>query len=211
MIRINLLPVKAAKRRSAGQKQVLLGAIAVVGALAGVVLFHGWVSADLDVQKNQLAELQSTIAKLKTEVGDYDDIKRQRDDLKRQKDAIEKLQAARTGPVFLMRELSDILTRSKGPTFNKDRYEEMLRKDPNAGLNPAWEPKRAWLLSYTEKDGVVTIHGGAKSDEDVAEFLKRLKLSAFFSDVYWQQTQPQTEGKGNVSFVTFDVACRVNY
>ena len=213
MIKINLLPVKAAKRRTAGQRQILLGGVIVVASLAGVVIFHGWIAADLDVQQARLTELQATIAKLKTEVGDYDDIKRQRDDLKRQKDAIEKLQAARTGPVFLMRELSDILTKGKGPTFNKERYEEMLRKDPNAGFNSGWDPKRAWILSYVEKDGTVMIKGGAKSDEDVAEFLKRLKLSAFFSDVYWQQTQPQVEGKagGGVSYVTFDVACRVNY
>jgi hypothetical protein len=45
----------------------------------------------------------------------------------------------------------------------------------------------------------------------VAEFLKRLKLSAFFNDVNWQQTQPQTDSKLNVAFVTFDVSCRVNY
>ncbi len=54
MIRINLLPIKAAKRRSAGQKQVLLGAVVVVGAMAGVVLLHGYVSADLDVQQSQI-------------------------------------------------------------------------------------------------------------------------------------------------------------
>ncbi|MSP62147.1 MAG: hypothetical protein EXR72_17795 [Myxococcales bacterium] len=209
MIRINLLPVKTSKRRSAGQKQVLLGGLAVIGGLIGVVLFHGWASGEVAVQQRTLTDLNDTIAKLKTEVGDYDDIKRQRDDLKRQKDAIEKLQAARSGPVFLMRELSDILTKGKGPTFNKDRYEELLRKDPNAGLNQGWDPKRAWLLTYQEKEGIVTLHAGAKSDEDVAEFLKRMKLSAFFSDVYWQQTQPQQ--KDNVAFVTFDVACKVNY
>ena len=48
-----------------------------------------------------------------------------------------------------------------------------------------------WLLSYAETAHAVKMRGGAKSDEDVAEFLKRLKQSAFFSDVYWQQTQPQ--------------------
>ena len=55
------------------------------------------------------------------------------------------------------------------------------------------------------------IKGAAKSDEDVAEFLKRLKVSAFFSDVYWQQTKPEIDTKLNVSYVTFDVTCRVNY
>ena len=38
------------------------------------------------------------------------------------------------------------------------------------------------------------IKGGAKSDEDVAEFLKRLKVSRPSSrDVYWQQTKPQVD------------------
>ena len=58
---------------------------------------------------------------------------------------------------------------------------------------------------------MVSLKGGAKSDEDVAEFLKRLKQSAFFSDVYWQQTQPEVDTKLNVSYVHFDVQCKVNY
>jgi type IV pilus assembly protein PilN len=212
MIRVNLLPVKAAKRRESGQRQVLLGAVVLLAATAGVVVFHGWASAELIAKKTELARLRDAVAKLKTEVGDYDDIKRQRDDLNRQKNAIKILEAKRSGPVYLMRELSDILTRGKGPTFNKDAYEEMIRRDPNAGINQSWEPKRAWIISYQEKGGTVSLKGGAKSDEDVAEFLKRLKLSAFFSDVYWQQTQPHADTKNsNVTYVTFDVACRVNY
>ena len=125
---------------------------------------------------------------------------------------IQKLQEARSGPAYLMRELSDILTKGKGPTIDPKEYDKKLQMDPNAGFNGTWEPKRSWLISYTEKDKVVTIKGGAKSDEDVAEFLKRLKLSAFFSEVYWRQTQPQVDPKANgVSYVTFDVTARVNY
>ena len=138
-------------------------------------------------------------------------VKAQRADLLRQKDAIARLQRARTGPAYFMRELSDILTPGKGPTFNKQQYEETLARDPNAAINANWEPKRVWIVSYAEKDRSVTMHVGAKSDEDVAELLKRLKLSAFLSDVYWQQTQPQTDAKLGVAYVTFDVTCKVNY
>ena len=81
----------------------------------------------------------------------------------------------------MMRELSDILTPGKGPTFNKEQYEEEIKRNPNAGFNPNWDTRRAWLISYAEKNHAVKIKGGAKSDEDVAEFLKRLKVSAFFS------------------------------
>ena len=212
MIRINLLPVKAAQRRASGLRHVLVGGIVLCFSLAAVVATQIWVTQKLAERRTKVRELTDTIAQLKREVGDYDQIRARREELIRQKKAIEKLQAARSGPTYLMRELSDILTRGKGPTVNKETYEELLRRDPNAGFNPNWEPKRAWIISYVEKDRAVTLKGGAKSDEDVAEFLKRLKLSAFFSDVYWQQTQPQVDGKlNNVAYVTFDVTARVNY
>ena len=122
------------------------------------------------------------------------------------------LQAQRSGPTFVMRELSYILSKGRGPTVDTEVYEELLKKDPTAGFNPIWEPKRAWIISFAEKAHAVTIKGGAKSDEDVAEFLKRLKLSAFFDKVYWQQTQPMTDPKlNNVSYVVFDVQAVVNY
>jgi type IV pilus assembly protein PilN len=211
MIRINLLPVKATKRREQGVRQLIVGVVSVSLTLVAVIVFHGTQVSQVNQLRSDNQATARAIAALKAEIGDYDRVKAQRDELIRQRDAIKRLQANRAGPVWLMRELSDILTKGKGPTFNKEAYEEQLRRDPNAGFNPNWEPKRVWLLSYEEHSHSVKIRGAAKSDEDVAEFLKRLKLSAFFSDVYWQQTQPQTDTKLNVSYVTFDVTCKVNY
>ena len=211
MIRINLLPVKAAKRREQGQRQLLLGAIVFTLALVGVIVFHTAQASKINEIRAQNQKTSADIARLKSEIGDYELVKAQRDELIRQRDAIKRLQSNRSGPVWMMRELSDILTKGKGPTFNKEQYEEAIKRDPNAGFNSNWEPKRVWLLSYEEKAHAVKIKGAAKSDEDVAEFLKRLKLSAFFSDVYWQQTQPMLDTKLNVSYVQFDVTCKVNY
>jgi type IV pilus assembly protein PilN len=211
MIRINLLPVKAAKRREQGQKQLLAGAVVLTLTIVSIIVFHGTQVAHINDLRDHNVGLTRDIARLKAEVGDYDVIKAQRDELIRQRDAIKRLQANRSGPVWLLRELSDILTPGKGPTFNKEQYEEQIKRDPSAGFNPNWDTRRAWLISYTETEHNVKIHGGAKSDEDVAEFLKRLKQSAFFSDVYWQQTKPEVDTKMNVSYVTFDVTCRVNY
>ena len=211
MIKINLLPVKAAKRREQGQKQLLAGVIILSATLVGIIVFHGTQVAHINELRDHNTQLSKDIARLKAEIGDYDVIKAQRDELIRQRDAIKRLQANRSGPTYMMRELSDILTPGKGPTFNKEQYEEAIKRDPNAGFNPNWDTRRAWLISYSEQNHAVKIHGGAKSDEDVAEFLKRLKVSAFFSDVYWQQTKPEVDTKLNVSYVTFDVTCRVNY
>ena len=46
---------------------------------------------------------------------------------------------------------------------------------------------------------------------EVAEFTRRLKLSPFFTDVYWQQTTPQQDGPGRINYVGFDLRCKVNY
>jgi type IV pilus assembly protein PilN len=214
MIRINLLPVKAAQRRASGQRQLLIGALVVMVGMLGALGFHWVAETRLDRVKAEVAAVRADIERMKKDLGDYDLIVAQRENLIRQKAAIRKLQDSRSGPAFLMRELSDMLTKDKGPTTSKEQYDALLKKDPNAGFNPNWEPKRAWLLSYVEKDHVAVIKGAAKSDEDVAEFLKRMKLSAFFvkDSVYWQQTQPQVDSKlNNVTYVTFDVTARVNY
>jgi len=211
MIKINLLPVKAAKRREQGQRQLLLGAIIFTLSIVGLIVFHTTAESEKSDLENGNRSLEKTIAELKRDIGDYDQVKADREQLLRQKAAIAQLENNRSGPVWMMRELSDTLTRGKGPTFNKEEYEAQLKKDPNAGFNPNWESKRLWILSYEEKQHAVKIRGGAKGDEDVAEFLKRMKQSAFFTEVYWQKTEPQFDAKLNVSYVTFDVTCKVNY
>jgi type IV pilus assembly protein PilN len=211
MIRINLLPVKAAKRREQGQRQLLLGAVILTAAIVTIIVFHTAEARRVSDLQTKNRDVERTINDLKVRIGDYDKVVKDREDLMRQAEAIRQLQANRSGPVWMMRELSDVLTKGKGPTFDKEKYAEATQKDPNAGFNANWESKRVWLLSYEEKRHAVKLRAAAKSDEDVAEFLKRLKQSAFFSDVYWQGTQPQFDPKINVAYVTFDVTCRVNY
>jgi type IV pilus assembly protein PilN len=211
MIRINLLPVKAAKRREQGQRQLLIGVVVFSATLVAIIVFHGTQVSHINEMREHNQQLSKDIARLKAEIGDYEVIKAQRDELIRQRDAIKRLQANRGGPTYMMRELSDILTPGKGPTFNKEQYEEQIKRDPSRGFNPNWDTRRAWLIDYSEQNHTVKIKGGAKSDEDVAEFLKRLKVSAFFSDVHWQQTRPEVDTRLNVSYVTFDMTCQVNY
>jgi type IV pilus assembly protein PilN len=148
MIKINLLPVKAAKRREQGQRQLLIGVVVFSAALVGIIVFHGTQVAHINELREHNTQLSKDIARLKAEIGDYDVIKAQRDELIRQRDAIKRLQANRSGPTFMMRELSDILTVGKGPTFNKEQYEETIKRNPNAGFNPNWDTRRAWLISY---------------------------------------------------------------
>lgn len=208
MIRINLLPTRKAKRQEASQRQFLLMGLAVLGTIGLVIFFHLQATSELESAQHDNTILQADVAKLKQELGDYDKIRGQREELLKQRKTIQALEAGRNGPVFLLRELSEILSPGKGPTFDRVTYEEALRKDPNAGFTN-WEPKRAWLDSYTETNLAVKIRGAAKSNEDVAEFLKRLNSSVFFKDVNLDATAQAA--KGSVKYVNFGLSATVIY
>jgi len=208
MIRINLLPAKKGSRVDAGQKQLIYMGFSLLLVVGGVVFFHMGVQSDLDTLVRENNVIQADIDRLKAELGDYDKIRAQRQELMRQSETIESLNAARTGPVFLMREISEILTTGKGPTFDRVKYAEVLRRDPNAGFNAAWDTRRVWLDDFVEEGGRVQVRGSAKSNEDVAEFLKRLQASVFFEDVSLESTT-QKNGRDGVKHLTFNLTTGV--
>lgn len=209
MIRINLLPIRKAKRAEAGQRQFLYMGLAIMATLGVLVFVHLQASGDLDEAKRRNTILAAEVGRLKQELGDYDKVRGQREELLRQRKTIQALDAGRTGPVYLLRELSEILSPGKGPTFDRVTYEEQLRRDPNAGFNASWDTRRVWIDSYTEADRGVKLKGAAKSNEDVAEFLKRLNSSVFFSDVNLDSTAQQA-GR-SVKFVSFSLSAKVVY
>jgi len=174
---------------------------------------HVSESNSLDEVRRQNSLIEQDIARLKTELGDYDKVKAQREELLKQRKTIQALDSNRTGPVFLLRELSEILTPGKGPTFDGVAYQENLLRDPNAGFNASWDTHRVWLEGFDENQKKVKIKGAAKSNEDVAEFLKRLNLSVFFSDVSPESTNQVTVGGvgSTVKYVTFNLSATVIY
>ena len=217
MIRINLIAARKVKRRDAGEKQLAFMGLSVLGAIVAMVFAYLSSQSRLDEITRDNDAVRADIDRMKAELGDYDKIKEQRQDLLKQQKTIQALQAGRTGPLYLMREMSEILTAGKGPTFDRASYEDRLKRDPNIGFNTGWDTRRVWLDSFEEAQGKVRIRGSAKTNEDVAEFLKRLQLSIFFSDVTPESTTQVSENTpGNVAslsvkHVTFNLTAKAIY
>jgi type IV pilus assembly protein PilN len=211
MIRINLIRSKRSRKAESGQRQLLLMGAGLLATIGCIVALHISASGTLERLNQGNARMQQDIERLKAELGDYDKVKAQREELLKQRKSIEALEAGRTGPVYLLRELSEILTPGKGPTFDRVAYEEALRRDPNVGFNASWDTRRAWLEAYEEEDHKVRIRGVAKSHDDAAEFMKRLNSSVFFSNVRLESTQQQTVAGGSVRHITFNLNAEVTY
>ena len=211
MIRINLLPVKQVKKVQAGQRQLAIFAMALLVLVALMFFLYQLQSGVVDEKKRRVNLLNTIIAQLKKDVGDYNQLKSRHDELMAQKKTIEDLQKGRTGPVWVMRELSDILTPGKGPTINQQQYEELLRTNPNAGYNPRWNPHRLWLTDVSEAGGMVRLTGKAKDYDDVAEFNKRINLSRFFKDDFLERNMQADDEALKQRVVKFSLRARVVY
>jgi type IV pilus assembly protein PilN len=213
VIRINLLPGKKPKRTETGQRHLIFMGVGLLIGVAGMVMFHIQAASQLDDIRHRNQLIQADIDRLKGELGDYDKVKAQREELLKQRKTIQALESNRTGPVFLLRELSEILTPGKGPTFDGVSYQENLLRDPNAGFNASWDTRRVWLETFDEDKKRVKMRGAAKSNEDVAEFLKRLNLSVFFTEVNPESTTQSSTGATTsaVKFVTFNLSATVVY
>jgi len=211
MIRINLLPVKHVRKVQAGQRQIFIFSLAVVAELLILFFVYQFKDSELNDKKRKSSTLETEVKLLKKEVGDFDRLKRQYDQLLAQQKTINDLQKARKGPVWMMRELSDILTPGKGPSINQTAYEALLRSNPNAGYNPRWNPYRLWLVQIQESGGQLRLMGKAKDYDDVAEFNKRINLSRFFTDDFLERNVLTKDSDLSQKLVKFSLRAKVTY
>ncbi len=213
MIRINLLPEARREVGAAASPQVWLivyGLSAVVWCvLLGVVYWK----YDNELQEKVAANksLQEEIDRAERQNADLDTVKAQLAKSKKLEEVVTRLQKARLGPTSVLMELSKVLSAGGGPTIDEQRLEELRRENPLAGYNPGWDIRRLWLKSFSEKGREVKIAGTGKTNEDVAEFLRRLALSEVFDNVTLEKTSFAAEAESKLPMVDFSLSCKVDY
>ena len=109
MIRINLLPHRAEKRRNRQiQFAVFSGISVALGALL-VALGHAWLSGAISHQEGRNGYLKQEIAALEKQIDEIKKLREQTESLLVRKDAVEKLQSDRSDVVHLLDQMLRIL------------------------------------------------------------------------------------------------------
>ena len=223
MIRINLLPTDRRKRArrvapsplptgdlSLGAwGAVYGGAIAVWLAVLGVLYFVQ--SADLETVAEENKTLQARRDELQGKTSGLAEVEGRLEKSRRLEQVVQELERARRGPTRAVMELSKVLSNPGGPTINPEELERMRRDNPLAGYNESWDVRRLWLTRFEEIERECTMQGMARSNEDVAEFLRRLTLSEIYEDVTLQRTRSAADPETGLQTVGFDITCRVKY
>jgi type IV pilus assembly protein PilN len=167
MIRINLLPFRAARKKENIRRQVsifLLSLILVFSILFVVNYGLGFM----------ISNLKADIEKANAELEKYNEInkeiariKKTLENLQKKMDVINRLELNRHAPVRLLDTLTQMVV-----------------------------PKRMWFTRLEEKDTTVKIDGIALDNKTVADFMVRLQGSGLFNSVNLK-TLKHKEFEGN--------------
>lgn len=153
MIRINLLQVKAEKKKQTGQQQLILFGLLIVVEIVIMIILFGSVSAAKKSLVQKVAYYNAEIQKLDQIIGEVNQYKETKATLEAKLKVIEDLKKGRSGPIKVL--------------------DELAQKTP----------KKLWLMKFEEKGRSTVISGEASSDEDIAAFLADLERSKFFTQV----------------------------
>ncbi len=214
MIRINLLPgARKQPGAPAGSAQGWVIGYLVAAALLVVVLVFVYLGKkrELNEQLAQNQQLRQEIADLERQSANIDQVRAELDRSRQLETVVNDLQRARYGPTAVLMEMSRILSAGGGPTVDPQRLEEIRRQNPLAAFNPAWDPRRLWLKTVVEEERQCTITGAGRTNEDIAEFLRRLTLSERFTNIELVRTQGVEDNRTHLVFINFELTAEVIY
>ncbi len=153
MIKINLLPVREARRKI---ELIQLGAM--VGVIVGltVALLMAWhvtVTAKVALSNRRLHQIKEQKKALEPELKKVEEFKKKKERVQQRLDVIADLEASRKGPVSMMDALSDAT------------------------------PPRLWVKTLSTGEGLIKMEGLSLDNETVALFLGNLEDSKYFKNV----------------------------
>jgi len=176
MIRINLLPYRAARKKEDIRIQVNV----FLGSVFIVILLVGWYNSFLSGRINNLnTEIRTTreqVAKYKKINDEITEIKKKLDVLDRKIKVIQSLEADR-----------------KAPVQNLDNLYELLVE------------KRMWYTQIEEKGNGIKLSGIALDNHTVADYMTRIEKSERFQNVKLSAIKQYTVQGKNLKLKQFEV------
>lgn len=182
MPRINLLPVKAARRVGNARNELITFAVLIVATVLGLYYWYALVQHDISDVEAQIEETKGEIAKIDKTLVQVEEFKKKSATLERKLDVIETLKKQKVGPAKMLSDLADIFTKQK----------------------------KVWLTNMHEENGKLTIQGGAMEHENISEFQLALEQqSKYFRNV--TLTLVSSTRDGAATYLTWTITCQANY
>ena len=178
MIRINLLPFRAARKKENVRRQVSIFLLSLAFMLIILFYFNFSLGSKIDGLNKNIKDTKSELAKYKKINNEIAQIKKKLANLKKKMAVMDTLEANRFAPIRLMDTMTQVIV-----------------------------PKRMWFTNLQSKGKKVNISGVALDNTTVADFMVRLENSGLFKEVDLKTLKRSKSKKGQPKFKTFKVAC----
>ncbi len=179
MIRINLLPVKQAAQAERQRQELIRAGLLLVLLVSLFLLQRMKQGHDLAAAEAQIAQVEEQVKALDVQVKDVRDLEGKQKALDAKFKVIADLSQKRVGPVGVMNDLAKAT------------------------------PERVWLTDVSEAASAATITGQAVDNQIVAEFLRNLSASPYFTSVDLVETTQDQVGENKLR--KFIVKVQINY
>lgn len=161
MIRINLLPYRASKKKETATQQIVAMGLVLVFAIIIIFVHYGLTLGKINTANNEIKKSEDELAVLKKKIGEIDNLKKLQAEVQKKLDILNQLRKEKTGPAKRLARVSDIL------------------------------PEKLWLTRYSENGGNISVSGMAYNEDLIAEFMRSLSASPEFGNVELQVSEQQ--------------------
>jgi len=161
MIRINLLPYRASKKKETATQQLAIMGIVLIIALTAFGAAYAITLGKISTTKSEIARSEAELSTLKKKIGEINNLKKLQAEVQKKLDTLGQLRKEKTGPANRLARMSDIV------------------------------PEKMWLTRYQENGLSVAISGLAYNEELIAEFMRSIQASKEFGSVELQVSEQQ--------------------
>ncbi len=179
MIRINLLPFRAARKKENVKRQTTIYVMSVVLLLMAMVYHFLDLNNELSILETKQKRLRTEFRTYQKTVKRIDELDKKIAEIKSKLAVIKKLEQKKTGPVHLLDEIALAVPKDK-----------------------------LWLKSLNEKKGSLTLQGTAMDNETVALFMTNLEKSTYIKTVDLKSTKLRTLPKYKLGVSDFVLNCK---
>lgn len=177
MIKINLLPVRAARKKENIRRQVSIFSLCILFGFCVMVYLTLTMNHKISVINDDIQVAQTELKKFKAIVKQVRNMRQELKKLENKMDVIVKLEANRTGPVRVMDALTGFVV-----------------------------PEKMWLTTLSEKQGSLSLSGMAADNKVVADFMTSLEKSPQFRIVDLVSSK-QVDLKQGRKYKQFTISC----
>jgi len=174
MLEINLLAHREAKRLAEIRESVVVLLLGLVAVGLGVIFVDGRIESKIAVAQATVRQLEAEVERYRPQEEQVAAFKKRKAELEGKLEVIRELDRARTGPVMMFDQLAEET------------------------------PERLWLTTLSTTNGKVRLQGASLDNVVVADFLRALNGSEYFSNVDLIRTDRGTPING-VRLVKFEI------